>query len=148
MMTLEEAKAVLAAGVDKGIKCPCCNRFNKLYHRQIYASLAKFSILAYKRFGCDWFHINTVSAWYTGGGDYGKLAHWGLLEYRENFDEDKASSGWVRISEKGAAFVQGEISIPKYVYLLNNEVQDFSDELVTIYDCLGKSFSYRELMDS
>jgi len=75
-----------------------------------------------------------------------KLRHWGLIEKHYGKSEDGNSNGLYRITEKGRAFVRGEISVPRYCYIFNDEVNGFSEEKTTIQAALGDKFNYSELI--
>ena len=69
-------------------------------------------------------------------------------------DDGSWRNGHYRITEHGCKFVEGSISVAKYVYLYNQMVYGFSDgtkyprEYTTIHESLGDRFSYQELMAS
>jgi hypothetical protein len=85
----------------------------------------------------------------NGGGDYGKLAYWGLVESMPVAPEiDKGSSGQWKITKKGVDFSAGNIKVPSHALIYNNTVMGFSTGLVDINKCLGKRFSYSEIMES
>jgi len=74
--------------------------------------------------------------------------HWGLIEAKENVDDAKQTSGYWRLTQQGIYFVQGELTIPKYVRLYDNEALSFEGEHLTIQQCLGNKFNYTELMEA
>lgn len=84
------------------------------------------------------------------GGDYAKLAFFGLLEAMpENLDSKKKSSGFWRVTDKGRQFVNGDIAVPSYVKLLHNKVQEVSVKQTTVMEALQKGgFDYSELMQN
>jgi hypothetical protein len=86
----------------------------------------------------------------NGGGDYGKLAYWGLVESMPvPVEQDKGSSGQWKITKKGLEFSAGHIKVPSHALIYNNTVMGFSEKLIDIHACLKKKkFSYIELMQS
>lgn len=150
--TLENAKVWLAENVNKGVRCPCCQQFAKLYRRPLYATMARMLILFYKIPGSDdWLHINDVIR-VTGCsefrcGDWAKLKHWALIEDRKKEeDDDKKNSGFWRITPTGKAFVERKYRIKSHILLYDGNFCGFEGEDVYIDHCLGKNFSYGELL--
>jgi hypothetical protein len=154
--TLEEAREYVADGMmePNGIACPCCEQRAKLYKRPLNGSMAAMLIVLS--------HINNGNGWtyieewreksgikLNGGGDYGKLAYWNLVESMPVAPEqDKGSSGQWKMTKKGFEFSAGSIKVPSHALIYNNKVMGFSDKLVGINECLGKKFSYMEVMES
>lgn len=152
MKTLEEAKAYLSENMLKGTKCPCCKQFVKIYKRQIYKTMALGLIELYRQGGVkDFVHITTLLnnpeiAARGLGGDFSKLALWGLIEEKENSETKKRTSGLWRLTEKGINFIKGKSSVPKYVFIYNGKLAEKSAEHVSIRDVLGKEFDYTSLI--
>ncbi len=151
-MLLEVARAELDAKVakGKGVYCPCCDQRVQIYTRHLRASMAYFLVYLVKRGVTDWFHINRDMPEHRlmCGGDYAKLAFWGLLEAKpDEPDGKKSSSGFWRLTEKGRQFVRGEITVPTYVKLLHNKVWEVSAKCFDITEALRSGgFDYAELM--
>ena len=154
--SLAEARDYIADGMMEagGIACPCCEQRVKLYRRSLNSSMAAM-LIALSRInnGSRWTYIeewrekSDISI--NGGGDYGKLAYWNLVESMPVAPElDKGSSGQWKITKKGMEFGSGNIRVPSHVLIYNNTIMGFSDKLVDIHNCLGKKFSYSELMES
>lgn len=149
MDTLELEKARLTENREKGTHCNACGQFVKLYRRQIYATIARALITVYKSYGENSFHINDViDPVANARGDFQKIRFWGLVE---NVPDEtptlKKSSGRWKLTPKGIAFILSDTTIPKYVYLYDGQVKGFGGSEVTIRQCLGKEFSYYELMN-
>lgn len=112
VFTKDQFKQALAD--NKQVRCPCCMKeYNTLYRRKIYKAMLDALVRLNRGFGG--IHHSSV-------GDFTKLKHWDLVQYNE---------GW-SITEKGVRFLAGYISIPKYVYLINNIPVGYSDELIFI----------------
>jgi hypothetical protein len=152
--TLDEAKAYVLAHRDDGVECPCCGKSRKVYERTIYSGMARFLIWLVREYqrreelkleGGLW--VDSLEGPPQRGGDFAKMAHWGLIEQMANDDETKRTSRFWRPTAKGAAFVHGLITISKRVRLFDNVVIGFSEERFDIRDALGKKFDYKELME-
>jgi hypothetical protein len=82
----------------------------------------------------------------AAGGELAKVSHWGLAKLKQNEDNKKRTSGIWKPTKKGIAFVHRGMSVPKYVFIYNNEVSGFSEEQTDVVGALGKKFDYSELM--
>jgi hypothetical protein len=69
------------------------------------------------------------------------------VERQGSEDHTKKHSGFWRATQNGILFAQNSIKVPKKVYTYNAEVEGFSDELITINDCV-KSFDYSAVMEN
>lgn len=152
-MNLEAARARMIDGARQkdGTRCPCCERFIKLYRRPLNASMARYLIFMVKKSGPTniWLHVETdfrdVSI--PSRGDYAKLRYWGLIEPKPGkSDRGGRTNGYWRLTDKGRAFVNDEIAVPAKIHLLNNKVVGWSDDTITIKEALGEKFDYDELM--
>lgn len=154
--TLTEAKETLLGSLQAGTICPCCEQFAKLYKRQIHSSMAAALIAFYKL--C---HGNTDPYFHTlellktlpaalhqrACGDFAKLSIWGLIEEKQKEEDGPGrTSGRWRLTEKGGDFVRGAARVPQYVYLYNDSIKGWSENNVSISDCLKNKFDYEQLM--
>lgn len=132
----------------KKMICPCCDRYAQVYRRRIYSTPAAQLILLKKLGGAENFIHSSrlVFSGATSVGDFAKAKYWELIEEKPNTDEDKNRSGFWRLTEMGFAFVNGDMTIPEFVYIFNDGIIDWSDKEVKIQDCLGEKYSYTELM--
>ena len=88
METIKEGKQYLMDNVGAGISCPCCNQFVKLYKNPLEKASLIGLILIYKHtVPGELIHANKLFNKYapnnttlTGGGNFSKLKHWGLLK--------------------------------------------------------------------
>ena len=157
--TVQEARVVVYAFLDAGSDCPCCGQYARMYRRALYDKMAAWLIWCVQAHDPEqtpWLHVNEgpVLQNRKGGGDFAKLAHWGLIEERPRDDDvdHKRSSGYWRPTERGIQFANGLITVPSHVFLYDNRVQcqvgveGFSPETTTIFAALGKRFDYAELM--
>lgn len=151
--TLEAARADLREHLLAGeaVPCPCCTQLAKIYRRRIHSTMARNLVAMYRTAPPDgWVHVPTLvsSLGVRNGGDEGKLAHWGLIEAATERRDDGGKSGWWKLTNLGRSFARNTVSVPKYAVLYDGNLQRLEGELVTVDDCLGERFDYRELMDS
>jgi len=148
MKTIQSAKQYIKENRIKGVNCPCCGQFVKVYTRRLYAGMAyelirlynlhkgtNFEMYIHHKFFSDT-RINGIS----------KLKHWGLVEEKINTDTKKRTSGYWKITKLGINFVLNKIAVYEKIILYKNEFQSFKGEKVKITDCLGTKFNYTELM--
>lgn len=155
--TLAEAREYVKKNIKKGVKCPCCTQYVKLYKRKLNSSMAYGLILiSQNRNGIDtsqWFHledyIKPLPVSSTLRGDLAKLKYWGLLEAQDGKREDgNPSVGFYRITDKGRQFVNQRLMVPEYVLLFNNKKVADGGAEIDISIALGTKFNYQELMSS
>jgi hypothetical protein len=154
--TMAEGKAFLKENYAKGIECPCCKQFVKLYKRNLNSAMAWTLIEIYnetKRMEDDgaipaiaWIHVKEylrVNGLHNGH-DWTLLQWWDLLEERKT-DSGLPNSGRWRITEKGVLFVRMQLTVPKYISFYNSKAYGKSIEMVNIKQALGTKFNYEEL---
>jgi hypothetical protein len=155
-MTLEQARDELRKLADEGHKCPCCTQFTKVYRRKIHASMAHALILMYRLDQTlpddnKWIAIADILE-HRQVADAAKLKYWGLIEEEDAVREDGSGrTGHWRLTDLGRRFVRGNALVNKYVRIFNgrklhDRTQEEMGGPVTIHDCLGKRFNYRDLM--
>lgn len=170
--TLAQATDWLRLRADKGVRCPCCKQYVKIYKRTLGSQMARWLIWLVR----TWEHVDKGSygstprfestrraphgAWVdirlspVRGGDYAKLAHWGLVEQKpndgkkDNGAKDTKDSGYWRPTYKGIDFVRRRITVPSHVYLYDNVKLKEEERMISIDDALGKKYSYDELMNA
>lgn len=159
--TLGEAREWLMQHRDDGAYCPCCGQFAKVYRRKLSSSMA-YALVLIDRFFREtphgWLHVPSYltenvpakcGATFRGG-DWAKLAYWGLLREQNRGDVHSIAggprAGYHRITDRGKLFVRGKIVVPKYVFVYDGEPMGFSEETTSIDDALGSRFDYQELM--
>lgn len=152
-ITLADARAGFRAELDKGTRCPCCDRFSKRYRRKLNSGMARVLIWLVReteRSGDEWIDVPArAPAWVLRSNESGKMAWWGLVEVRENeSDPSRKTTGDRKVTQKGFDFVYGRVTVPARVILYNDACEGFDGEDITIKDALGKKFSYAELMGS
>ena len=66
--------------------------------------------------------------------NFQKLKYWGLVE---KVGEQTGKGGLWRITEDGKEFVQGKISVPKFVWTYRGKVERYDGDHITIFDVSG-----------
>lgn len=149
-MTIAEAKVILRplADTTEGHPCPLCRQLVKIYKRTIYATVARDLIALARHGGWEargWVHVQDKIG--KSSPDLVKTRWWGLVERQEGTREDGSSRvGLWRMTENGLAFVRGSHKVLKYAKVYDNRVLGYDGPHVSIQDCLGRKFSYNDLM--
>lgn len=156
-MTLDDAKEKLRKNVRQGAICPCCGQFVKVYRRGLTSSMAVALIEIYKFFKvnpfAEWLHVENhlnenpkIPA--AVRADFHKLRHWGLIEAASGKRKDgNPHNGYYRITEDGAAFVEGRLSVVDAIHMFNGVVIGKSEIMVSIHDLLArKGFDYSKII--
>lgn len=143
-LTLGEARDLLRSLVSEGAHCPLCTQSAKIYSRSIGSTVARSLIRLYQAGGMRFQHLPTVVG--RSSSEESKLRYWGLLEEERARRPDGGRSGWWRVTPLGEQFVLGKTTVPKYAYVYANKCIRLDGEQVSIRACLGKRFSYAELM--
>lgn len=149
--TIQDAKNFLRQNWKEGAICPCCAQVTKLYARSITSSMAHALILVYLSGARGYFH---AESFFKNSrcdkairGDFPKLKYFGLIEPMEGKSDDgNPNTGYYKITEKGIKFTEMTDVAPKHVYIYNNKMYGFSEEMVNIQSCLKNKFNYNELM--
>jgi hypothetical protein len=167
--SINEARLDLNANLPGGLGCPCCEQYAKTYRRKVASGMASLLIEIYKVFrfrgfpkGFDdpahWLHMpgfirrNRIIA--NGSNDAAMMVHWRLVERADDILRatgavSKAFAdhrGRYRITDLGIAFVEGRVSIPRFLYIYNNKVVGEDEERATITDALADKLNFSELM--
>lgn|SRR3990167_3611991 len=154
--TINEAKKYLLENRRKGVGCPLCGRFVKIYPRSINAGMCKSLILLYQLKAKlnpenGWLHIQREFTknfkLNATAMDYIQLERWGLIEEMTNQGDDKKKNvGYWRITKKGVEFIFKRICLPKKAFVLRGTTLTFGDEVIYINEVSGKNFNYWEMM--
>lgn len=146
--TLAEAQARLQANLDEGMACPCCQQYAKRYRRNLYAAPVRSMFALWRLMLAgepgDFYHRLLFD---DKNNDFALTRHWRLSEEKEKEEgDDKRTSGFWRLTPDGILFLRGRLSVKRKVVLYNDRVEGFEGEPIFILECLGKKFSYAELM--
>ncbi len=144
--TLAQARQELRADLYTGTKCPCCTQFAKVYKRQIHSSMSRMLISLY-HLGPGYHHVNDIPSVRNGYGDFAKLVYWKLIaEMTDPGLKAGRTTGYWMITEKGRAFVERGVYVPKYAEVYNGHLIKLSGPETFVDNTLGKAFNYQELM--
>jgi hypothetical protein len=151
--TIAEGKSYLRQNWTKGVPCPCCKQFVKLYPRKLTSAMAYALILIYRHhqtegsFGA-FFHVENhfklLDIPSSIRGDFPKLRYWGLIE--QQIINNAVIPAYYRITALGIQFVKEVASVSKISLLYNNTFYGFEGPEITIKDALKDKFNYSELM--
>lgn len=146
-MTVAEAKDLLRGLLDDGERCPCCTQRAQVYRRSIHSSMARGLIKLYKRQPHIAFHEIALFMEHRELADFAKLAYWGLVEEQPSLREDGSNrTGFWKITDLGLDFVEGRVTVAKHARVYDGRCLGLAGPDVAIKDCLGRRFSYAELM--
>jgi hypothetical protein len=143
--TVAEAKEWLKARLDVGAKCPVCHQRAQMYRRTINSGMAR-SLISMHLLAPDGGWVRITTQLDARSREEGKLRYWNLVTERPSDRADGVRSGFWRVTEAGRRFVLGMKKVPKYAHIYDDRFFKFSGPPITIYDALGKNFSYVELM--
>lgn len=137
----------------KGVTCPCCRQLAKVYRRSITSSMARVLVALYKAAprGDSWVYVPELLRGIEGaasqGGDWAKLAHWDLVEFKDEQRSDGSRrNGLAKITNQGIRFVEGRLSVRKYAFLYNNEMIKMDGPSINIVQALRRPFDYRDIV--
>lgn len=157
VQTIKEGKEYLRNNFKKGVTCPCCNQFVKLYKRKLNQSMAYGLTIMYKLHTAKGFDrylkMNEEIAKLkipSSNIEYPKLAYFKLIQEvpKPMTKDDKKNTGFWRLTKMGIDFVKGQIEVPAYALIYNGTCYGFSDEKINIIKALGTKFNYNELMSN
>lgn len=138
-----------------GGKCPCCERFGKVYARGINETMANSLRWLYNKNNekglREWIDVpNTADKEVLRTNQLATLRWWGLVERMTPPPDEKKNktkhSGMWRITLKGLDFVEGRADVPRQVFTYNAEPVGFSDDKTTFAACKGKAFDLKSVM--
>lgn len=146
--TVGEARQRLREDCFKGTNCDVCRQRVQMYKYTINGTAVADLINLYNLTGGktkDFRHVNEFSN--LASRSFTKLKHWGLIEDSVNEDTAKRTSGMWAMTDKGRAFVLGQIMIPDRVILFNKQAYNPQEKNeITVEEALGKKFNYQELI--
>lgn len=151
--TLDEAREFIADGMMEpgGVDCPCCSQKVKLYSRHLNSGMARALIAIYheeehgkyfevcKRLLANQ-SINAMAL------EFSKLKFWELIE-KSPSEKGAVTAGNWRITDRGVAFVEGLLEVPRTAFVFNNKLMAYSEDVTDINKALADKFDYEELME-
>lgn len=108
--------------------CPVCLSKFAVYGRPIGKGQVK-SLAKMRDLGALSRPVTNVEIG-ANGGDHAKLRFWGLV-FQQHDQQTGKSLGW-RLTGNGNQFLEGFLSVPKKIYLVQNELLGFSLEEVGV----------------
>jgi hypothetical protein len=147
-VTVITARAHLQEHLEEGTTCPVCDQYARQYCRNLSSAMAGCLIWLVQRWNANghrWISPmrKAPRRFITS---YSLAKHWGLIHERPNDNPEVGRSGLWKPTKLGRKFALNQVKVPKYVYLYNNEVLDFSEERINIFEALSTHFNYEELM--
>lgn len=133
----------------KGVICPCCERFGKVYARKFNSGMAMQLINLYRHRQEGFVHLpSTGTRYILKDNQVGKLWFWDMAIAEPNEDDpSKNKSGRWRITDDGIAFVEGRSTVWSHVIEYKHVIIQFRQkQRIDISDALGRPFHYQELM--
>lgn len=134
-----------------GETCPCCERTARMYKRPLYGVHARLMLDLWNVHladpGAQWVNIPRLEK--SKGGDEAKARFWGLIEPQPGERPDGSTrTGWWRLTDRGRAFLRGELTVPKRAKIYGGKFYGFveGDPLVGIADIMDDQFDYDRLM--
>ena len=167
LQTIEEAKEYIRIGSksNKGVICPCCEQFVKVYKRKITSAAAKALMLLIQetvrlnKFTNELVYSEVhIQDFFAGIGlratamDYIQLERFGLIQKvpddrTEKEKKEIKNVGLYFVTDRGYKFATNQIAIEKYHYVLNNKSIGVSKvDKVRVYECLKEKHTYADLM--
>lgn len=155
--TLKQARSDWHATIHgDGGNCPVCERWGKVYSRNINRTMARSLQWLYdaQQKASDlrtWIDVpNTAPKHVLRTNQLATLRWWGLIERKPEDLEDKTQkhTGLWRITLRGMDFVEGKIRVPKTVKTYNAEPVGYGKELVSFTDVHEIEFDYDAVMET
>ena len=148
--SLWQARTELLEDIEDGATCPCCGQLAKVYKRKLNREMARWLVWLVKKYlngmkhHCsEWIDVRDSR---VRGGDYAKLALWGLAKRKPVDEESKSrTSGLWKPTPRGIDFAMGRCNVPSHLYLYNNEIVRASETQTSIGKALGEDFDYQDV---
>jgi hypothetical protein len=144
---LKEAREELRERLEEGeqLSCPVCDQgFKHWKQSMVVKAVAYFIALVGISPDGDSVHISSFLT--HSDRNFQKMGFWGLIEREKNDNPKKRTSGMWSITKLGIDFVNGKVSVPKYVVTYDGKLVRTEGENVFIRDILNDKFDYEELM--
>lgn len=91
--------------------CPVRGQHSEYPNRHIYRTQLRDLAVHYAEFGLK---FGKPSKNGNRSKEFNKLCYWGLLEPKGSKREPGGSSGVYRVTDKGLAFMRGQVTVPKF----------------------------------
>ncbi len=147
---------------DKAFPCPVCTGTVNRYQRPPDAKAVRWLIFYYlyaKAHPTEkWVHQSLAVARHGQvGGDWARLRHWNLIEECPQDANTKQrggrTSGFWRITKTGIEWVEGKITIPRYIQTCMGHFEGFvtkqkKPHFISVQEALANKFDHQKLMSS
>jgi len=126
MTTVDEARTKIYRDRGSGLDCPVCQQYAKVYRRPLTREIVSCLLDLIRMFvkDRDWIECKRLK---RRGGDYAKLAYWGLVEFKNPKQSKRRQSGPVRPTQLGVRFALAQVAVPSHVLVYNTNVIDSND---------------------
>lgn len=134
-----------------GGHCPVCDRWGKVYKRNINKTMAVSLIWLCKQELKDgWIDVPArAPKWLVASNQLSTLKWWGLVERNEPSEKGSTKfSGLWKPTQKGIDFSLNKTTLPKSVYTYNDKVEDYGSEEIYIEQCFDEYFDYQDVMNN
>ena len=142
--TLLDAKLFVLGGRKKGVHCPACGQYAKIYPRTIHKNMAR-GLLDYYRFDRrnpgEFMHVSECC-----NHESSQLIWWDLLEEELILRPDGGRAGYWRVTPLGRRFVMGFVTVPRNAMVYNETVLRYEGVQWSIHDALGYYFDLNGLL--
>jgi hypothetical protein len=144
---LAGAQHWLAGKLDAGEQCPTCAQHARSYRRRLTAPAAAALVTAFGRYGDRAFHAPSAIDSSRLGGEWARLAHWGLIEeVSPTWQCTHGHGGHWRVTHAGGLFATGRLNVRSHVVIYAGQLVDFAGREVNVDDALGTGFDRDELL--
>ena len=144
-LSVEEARLFVLQNYNRGVRCPCCNTWVKVWRKPLVHTAVYELIQLYLKWRNNRSEMVHISEFSKQRSNFYTLQYWGLVQGSERIPGKRTAGMW-RPTEKGLKFIHNEILIHSHVETRDNKIVRFSGELIGIRKALGKKFDYDELM--
>lgn len=142
--TVRSARRRLRKYLDRGTRCPVCDRHAQRYRRRIHRGMAQALLALFLADPLRGFVDKRAVLEGVGAGarDEALLRFWGLLE------PDPGRPGWWRVTGLGADFLRGNRKVREFAVIYAGECEGLEGPLVSFEECWGRPFDLEELLDA
>ena len=124
--------------------CPLCKETHRVYERPLNNAMVGALVFlgrVRRDEGDKWVHVSSEAPkQLVASSEHSKLRYWDLIEPQPP-DEDSKNRGMWRITDKGMRFLNGQISVPESILLLNGDLVGYGTETVTFKDKVNEAGS-------
>jgi len=134
---------------EKGVHCPVCDRYAKIYRRKLNSTMARGLIWLYHEGGKDqrlYVNFSRMPPFLLKSNQLASNRWWNLVERKPNDDPKIKHSGMWRLTTLGRNFVMGYTAVKSHIWHYNSQALGFDGEWIKIQEALGEHFNYSEMM--